>query len=93
MYLTHFGMLEGEIPSAAAQLLAGLDEHVRLARTAPSGPGRHAALREALADQLLRGLAAHGASLGREEALAVFGVDLELNAQGLEVWVDGQAKA
>jgi glyoxylase-like metal-dependent hydrolase (beta-lactamase superfamily II) len=93
MYLTHFGMLEGEIPRAATQLLDGLDEHVRLARAAPPGPGRHAALREALAGQLLRGLAAHGAPLAREEALAVYGVDLDLNAQGLEVWLDGQAKA
>lgn len=93
IYLTHFGMLEGEIPRAAAQLLAAVDEHVRLARAAPTGPGRHAALREALAGQLLRGLAAHGAPLGREEALAVFAVDLDLNAQGLEVWLDAQAKA
>lgn len=91
IYLTHFGMLEGDIPSAARQLLAALDEHVRLARAVPSGSGRHAALRDALGDQLLRGLAAHGAPLSREEALAVFGADLELNAQGLEVWLDAQA--
>jgi glyoxylase-like metal-dependent hydrolase (beta-lactamase superfamily II) len=91
IYLTHFGMLEGDIPSAARQLLAALDEHVRLARAAPSGSGRHAALKGALGDQLLRGLAAHGAPLSREEALAVFGTDLELNAQGLEVWLDAQA--
>ena len=64
---------------------------MRLGRAAPPGPGRHAALKGALGDQLLRGLAAHGAPLRREEALAVYGVDLELNAQGLEVWLDSQA--
>ncbi|ACG74274.1 beta-lactamase domain protein [Anaeromyxobacter sp. K] len=93
VYLTHYGMLEGDIARHAAALGHGLDEHVRLARAAPPGPGRHAALREALAGQLLAGLAAHGAPLDPAAALELFGVDLDLNAQGLEVWLDAQAAA
>jgi glyoxylase-like metal-dependent hydrolase (beta-lactamase superfamily II) len=93
VYLTHYGMLEGDVPRHAEALGRALDEHVRLARAAPAGPGRHAALREALAGQLLAGLAAHGAPLDRAAALELFGVDLDLNAQGLEVWLDAQAAA
>ncbi len=93
MYLTHYGMIEGDVAAFAAALRAGVREHVRLARAAPSGPGRHAALREALAGQLLEGLARHRAPLSGEEALAVFDGDLELNAQGLEVWLDGGARS
>jgi glyoxylase-like metal-dependent hydrolase (beta-lactamase superfamily II) len=86
MYLTHFGMIEGRVHRA-------VDEHVRLALAAPSGPGRHEALREALAGQLLAGLAAHGFPGGRGEALSIFAVDLDLNAQGLGVWLDSRARA
>ncbi|ABC82734.1 MBL fold metallo-hydrolase [Anaeromyxobacter dehalogenans] len=91
VYLTHYGMLEGDVARHADALARALDEHVRLARAAPAGPGRHAALRDALAGQLLGGLAAHGAPLDRAAALELFGVDLDLNAQGLEVWLDAQA--
>ena len=90
LYLTHFGVVEGDVERHAAALAAGLEEHVRRARAAPAGEGRHAALRAALADQLLGGLAAHGAALAPEEALALYGADLDLNAQGLEVWLDAE---
>jgi glyoxylase-like metal-dependent hydrolase (beta-lactamase superfamily II) len=91
MYLTHYGVLAGDVGAHAAALHRALDEHVRLARAAPPGPGRHAALVAALEGQLLAALAAHGAPLGRDEAVAMFGTDLDLNAQGLEVWLDAEA--
>jgi glyoxylase-like metal-dependent hydrolase (beta-lactamase superfamily II) len=91
MYLTHFGLVAGDVGAAAEALHRAIDEHVRLARAAPAGPGRHAALLAALEGQLLAGLADHGARIPRAEALAIFGGDLELNAQGLEVWLDAAA--
>jgi PAS domain S-box-containing protein len=93
MYLTHYGLLEGDIPRHAAALHHAIDEHVRVARAAPPGPGRHAAIVEGLGELLMARLAAHGAEVARDEALAIFEGDLELNAQGLEVWLDGQAGA
>jgi glyoxylase-like metal-dependent hydrolase (beta-lactamase superfamily II) len=90
LYLTHFGVVEGGVERHAASLAAAVEEHVSRARAAPAGEGRHAALRAALADQLLGGLAAHGAPLAPEEALALYGADLDLNAQGLEVWLDAE---
>ena len=93
MYLTHYGMLEGEIPKRAAMLLDAVDGHVRAAKAAPPGAGRHAAIRAGLATQLVDGLTHHGWSGTREDALAAYAVDLDLNSQGLEVWLDGQASA
>jgi glyoxylase-like metal-dependent hydrolase (beta-lactamase superfamily II) len=93
MYLTHYGAIEGGVAAFGAALHRALDEHVRRARAAPVGPGRNAAIRAGLEAQLLADLARHGAPIGREEALRVFAGDLELNAQGLGVWLDSQAKA
>ena len=92
MYLTHFGMVGGDVGAHAQALHRAIDEHVRIARGVAAVPGRHAALVAGLEGQLLVGLAAHGARMPREEAIAIFGGDLELNAQGLEVWLDAAAR-
>jgi len=87
MYLTHYGMLEGRIPEAAAAMLAAVDGHVAVARGAPAGPGRQAAIRAGLVEQLLDLLARRGWKGTREEALEAYATDLDLNSQGLEVWL------
>jgi glyoxylase-like metal-dependent hydrolase (beta-lactamase superfamily II) len=91
MYLTHYGMIEGRIPEAAEAMLAAVDGHVAVARGAPPGPGRQAAIRAGLAAQLLELLARRGWKGAREEALASFAADLDLNSQGLEFWMASQA--
>jgi len=92
VYLTHYGCVTGRIPEHGAALHRSLDAFVEAVQGAPPGPGRHAAVKQGLAGLLLAGLAAHGSPRGREAALAWYDNDLELNAQGLEVWLDGQAK-
>ena len=87
MYLTHYGMLDGPVERWAEELHRAIDEHARVARAAPAGPGRTAAIREGLAAQLLRALAAHGYGGSEEEALRAFRPDLDLNAQGLAFWL------
>jgi glyoxylase-like metal-dependent hydrolase (beta-lactamase superfamily II) len=93
MYVAHFGMVEGDIAACAAELRRGLDEHVRRALAAPAGPGRHAALRASLEAQLQGALAAHGAPVSPADAARIFSDDLDLNTQGLEVWLDTHAAA
>jgi glyoxylase-like metal-dependent hydrolase (beta-lactamase superfamily II) len=93
LYLTHFGAIAGDLARAAASLHAALDAHVAIARAAPAGPGRHGAIRDGLEALLLERLADHGAPLGRAEALALYADDLELNAQGLGVWLDSASSA
>lgn len=93
MYLTHFGMLAGDLPSLAAALHRGIDAHVRRARAAPPGPGRQEAIRAGLEAELLEEAARQRVTAPREEVLRVFREDLELNAQGLGVWLDASARA
>ena len=92
MYLTHYGMVEGDVGAWAGTLLRGLDEHVRIARAAPAGPGRHQAIKDGLRGQLRAAIAEHGSPIGMDRAVALFEDDLELNAQGLGVWLDGQGR-
>jgi glyoxylase-like metal-dependent hydrolase (beta-lactamase superfamily II) len=93
VYLTHYGMVEGGLAAHAATLHRGIDRFVEVARRAPGGPGRHAAVKEGLAGLLLAGLAAQRVPVEQARALALFENDLELNSQGLEIWLDSTAKA
>jgi glyoxylase-like metal-dependent hydrolase (beta-lactamase superfamily II) len=91
MYLTHYGMIEGRIPEAAAAMLEAVDGHVAVARSAPEGPGRQAAIRAGLVEQLVGLLSRRGWKGTREEALEAYATDLDLNAQGLEFWLQSLA--
>lgn len=93
MYLTHYGMVSGDVPKLAAALHRCVDGHVRRARAAPPGPGRHAAIRAGLEAELRDELVRQGAALPPEDAIRLFREDLELNAQGLGVWLDASARA
>jgi glyoxylase-like metal-dependent hydrolase (beta-lactamase superfamily II) len=92
LYLTHYGLVEGNLATHGAALHRGIDAHVAAARAAPAGPGRHAAIKAALTAQLLDGLTRHGSPLAPGRALEVFAGDLELNAQGLGFWLDAQPR-
>jgi glyoxylase-like metal-dependent hydrolase (beta-lactamase superfamily II) len=91
VYLAHFGMVQGNLAAHGAALHRSIDDHVRVARAAPAGPGRHEAIKAGLTALLLAGLARHGVPLPPAEAVEVFSNDLELNARGLAVWLDGSA--
>lgn len=88
MYLTHFGMVEGGLERHAAALHRAIDAFVRVGQAAPQGEQRHAAIKTGLSQLLLEALAAHGGPLVGEAALRFFDGDLELNAAGLEAWLD-----
>lgn len=93
VYLTHYGLIDGDLDRYVGALHRGIDEHVRVALAAPAGEPRHAAIVAGLTEVLDRALAAHGAAVSRDRAHELFAVDLELNAQGLESWLDARAKA
>lgn len=92
LYLTHYGRIDGPA-RAAAGLLSQLDAIVAAARTLPPGDGRHAALREAVERITLDALAAHGSTVPPDEAREWLALDIELNAQGLGVWLGREARS
>jgi glyoxylase-like metal-dependent hydrolase (beta-lactamase superfamily II) len=87
MYLTHYGRVES-VERLAADLHAQIDAMVALARDAHGRPDRHDVLVEALTGLYAARAEAHGWHQGREALRQLLDTDIELNAQGLEVWLD-----
>lgn len=91
VYLTHFGMLE-DVRALAVQLHGQLDAMVELARALARADDRHVRLRDGLLDIYAKHYHALGGTLDRAALAEALAIDLELNAQGLAVWLDRPAK-
>jgi glyoxylase-like metal-dependent hydrolase (beta-lactamase superfamily II) len=91
MYLTHYGRVES-VERLAEDLHVQIDAMVAIAQSLKGAPERHAAMKDALARFYLERAHLHGWQGSRDELLGLLGMDVELNAQGLGVWLD-QAKA
>jgi glyoxylase-like metal-dependent hydrolase (beta-lactamase superfamily II) len=87
MFLTHYGRV-AEVPRLAALLLAQLDAMVALAKSLPFGRQRHDELMRGLAAIHLASLRSHGVALPDARVHELLALDLELNAQGLAIWLD-----
>jgi glyoxylase-like metal-dependent hydrolase (beta-lactamase superfamily II) len=92
MYLTHFG----EIPATerlAARLHASVDSLAALAERNAVPDDRRPDVLEAGVDELLLGEAhTHGVTLPDSRIRELLAVDIDLNAQGLEIWLVRQQK-
>ena len=91
MYLTHFGRVE-DVVRLAADLHAQIDAMVALVRAAAGQPDRHAALMASLTDLYAERAQAHGWTRGREALCQLLAMDIELNAQGLAIWLDASCR-
>lgn len=88
MYLTHYGQLS-EVEHQGVELLRHLDALLTMARAEKeAGDERHARIKSAMTCHLLQAVREHGCQLAETEVLAIWETDLELNTQGLEVWLD-----
>lgn len=87
VYLTHFGKLGG-VAALGAQQLDLLEEVVAIGQALRHHPDRHRELREALTELYRCSLRAHGCTLGDDEIARFLAIDIELNAQGMAVWLD-----
>ena len=85
LYVTHYGRVT-EVPRLAALLNGLIDRMAALARQAQAE--RHARLKSGLLEMYAESLRAHGSPLGTERVAELLAMDLELNAQGLAVWLE-----
>ncbi|MBC7957266.1 MAG: MBL fold metallo-hydrolase [Cytophagales bacterium] len=88
LYLTHYGCVEN-VPPLGEMMLTQIDELVALAEPLRHANERHAQLRRGLTEIYLRRVREHGCTLTDAEAVHLLASDIELNAQGLAVWLDG----
>lgn len=90
MYLTHYSQVP-EVQAQGAELLRHLDALVAMAQGEQgAGEQRHARIKQKITDYLLAEIRRHGCQLPESTLLDIWATDLELNAQGLGVWLDSR---
>lgn len=88
VYLTHYAQVT-EVKRQGEELLRHLDALIALALPEKkAGAERHARIKEAMTRYVLAQIRAHGCTLPEAALLDLWETDLELNAQGLEIWLD-----
>jgi len=97
MYLTHYGCVggNGDVPRLGRLLLGLLAEMVALGesqRGTRDAGARHEALKRGQLDIFTRSLRAHGVGISQAGIAELLAIDLELNAQGMAVWLDRPAR-
>jgi len=95
MYLTHYDRVEG-VERLAGDMHDQIDTMVSLAHAAQQASNdavqRHEVLKESLTELYFARAKAHGWHGDLAELLELLGMDIELNAQGLGVWLDNQQR-
>lgn len=92
VYVTHFGQVN-DVSRLGADLHRLIDTHCSLARESGIGPleDRHVRLLDGLRGLVLEEKARQGWSVGDSDLFDILGDDLDVNAQGLAVWLDSTA--
>jgi glyoxylase-like metal-dependent hydrolase (beta-lactamase superfamily II) len=91
MYLTHYARVDG-VARLAERLLSLLDATVAIGRRCAAAPDRHRRLCDELRALYAHSLREHGIE-PTPQVLELIAGDVELNAQGVGVWLDRQAAA
>src|SRR5258706_367596 len=92
IYVTHFGKVR-DIPRLGDDMHRLVAAHEQLAcRERNAGPERHERLKAGITQLVLDEAQCYGWRLPREQILEIFAGDIELNAQGLGIWLDEERR-
>ncbi|SDX91007.1 MBL fold metallo-hydrolase [Nitrosomonas sp. Nm33] len=92
-FLTHYSRI-GHLPHHATQMHDLIDAFVNIANQAANKTAEsHEFIVQALKDLLCQRLAMHGCTWSPTEIYELLRVDIELNAMGLETWLDQSEKS
>ncbi len=92
MFLTHYSRVT-DIERLAHDLFAQIDAMVAIVRAHADTPNRHARIMDDLANLYIARAQAHGCTFDAARTRELLAMDIELNAQGLEVWIDRSKSA
>jgi len=87
MFLTHYSRVT-DIERLAHDLFVQIDAMVAIVRAHADTPDRHARIMDDLANLYIARAQAHGCTFDAARTRELLAMDIELNAQGLEVWID-----
>jgi glyoxylase-like metal-dependent hydrolase (beta-lactamase superfamily II) len=92
MFLTHYSRVT-DVQRLARDLYVQIDAMVDIARAHAGESDRHTRIADDLAHLYIARALAHGVTFDAARIRELLAMDIELNAQGLEVWLDRDAKA
>lgn len=87
LYLTHYSRV-GNLERLATQMHAGIDDYVAVARKHAEDDDRLAAMRKSLFEYYVQRLAQHGYAGDRDMVQSTMHIDVVLNSQGLDNWLE-----
>jgi glyoxylase-like metal-dependent hydrolase (beta-lactamase superfamily II) len=87
MLLTHYSRVT-EVARLAVELKERVAELATLGRALDGRADRGARLREGVRERVFAWLAAHGTELSPARVEELIALDVDLNAQGIEAWLD-----
>ena len=90
LYLTHYGRVDG-VPRLARIFRGQLRQMVELGERLRNHPDRHASLMAGLLHIYQSSLAAEGCPVPADRAADLLALDIELNAQGMGIWLGRSA--
>jgi glyoxylase-like metal-dependent hydrolase (beta-lactamase superfamily II) len=93
VFLTHYGAVT-EIERLGRELHELVDEYVSLTQAVADLPAdqRYKALSQSMENSLLQRLRRHGCTLSDERCRELLAMDIDLNTQGLLVWLERASK-
>lgn len=90
-WLTHYGRVD-DVARVGRELIEQVDAMVSLAEAAQGQGDRHAALVASLSGYYVERAERHGVADAARVVPELLAMDIQLNAQGLQVWLDRQAR-
>ena len=87
LYLTHYSEVRN-LDRLAADMHKGIDTFVAIAKEHANADDRTNAIQDAIFEYFVEGLTAHGFAGDRDAMWSILHLDVNLNTQGIEVWLD-----
>jgi glyoxylase-like metal-dependent hydrolase (beta-lactamase superfamily II) len=87
LYLTHYSEV-GNLNRLASDMHKGINAFVAMALERANVENRKSAIQDAIFDYFETGLIRHGFKGDRDAMWSILKLDVNLNAQGIEVWLD-----
>lgn len=91
VYLTHYSRVD-DVQRIAAELHESIDDYVRIALDNEQSEQRQPKIASDLFAYMCARLSAHGFSADRDTLWSILHIDVELNSQGLDVWLNRRQK-
>lgn len=87
MFLTHYSRVV-DVERLGRDLFDLIDAMVAIAESLHAVDARHERIKDSLAALYIARVEAHGCAMSHQRILELLTSDIELNAQGLEIWLD-----